>query len=183
MFGTHRLESLHCLLAARIRDLHDGETRLVKALPKLVESSRCKKLRDAFLLQLDEAHDHITRLGDIAGMLDIKLTGKACKAMKGLLEEAECVAAEKGDGDVVDLSIITAARQIAHHEISGYASTVEIARQLGLTRIVLLLEDSLREEKASELKFERLAASHLAVAPHIPCDEDADEKPPRRKAG
>jgi len=151
------LMSLEDLFKDEIKDLYSAETQLVKALPKMAKKASCDELSEAFTSHLEETRGHVERLEKIGAALDIKLTGKKCKAMEGLVEEGKEVIDEDGEDPIVDLALISAAQRVEHYEVSGYGSLRALAEFLGYDDAVELLQETLDEESAADEKLTQIA--------------------------
>lgn len=152
-----KLETLRELLIEELKDLYSAETQITKALPKLVEASSDPQLRKAFEHHLEETKNHVTRLEQIFEQFDESPKGKTCEGMKGLLKEGDERAGEKGDADVLDAGIITAAQRVEHYEIAAYGSAHTYAELLGEHEAARLLGQTLAEEKAADAKLTQVA--------------------------
>lgn len=84
-------DSLHTHLADELVDLLSAEEQLLEALPMLARSATSKPLRAAFQKHLKETRSHASRLKQALRALGEKPESKTCKAMQGLLEEANSV--------------------------------------------------------------------------------------------
>jgi ferritin-like metal-binding protein YciE len=80
-----------------------------------------------------------------------------CAAMEGLVEESKEVIEEVEKGPVRDAALIGGAQKAEHYEIASYGTLCELARQLGYTTAVTLLQESLAEERATDEKLTLLA--------------------------
>lgn len=152
-----KMETLRALYIEELKDLYSAETQITKALPKLVEAATNSALRQAFESHLEETRNHVTRLERIFEGLDESPKGKTCEGMKGLLKEGDERAGEKGDSDVLDAGIISAAQRVEHYEIAGYGSARTYAELLGEKEAVRLLSETLEEEKAADTKLTQVA--------------------------
>jgi ferritin-like metal-binding protein YciE len=152
-----KMETLRALYIEELKDLYSAETQITKALPKLVEAATNSSLRQAFESHLEETRNHVTRLEQIFEGLDESPKGKTCEGMKGLLKEGDERAGEKGDADVLDAGIISAAQRVEHYEIAGYGSARTYAELLGEKEAVRLLSETLEEEKAADTKLTQVA--------------------------
>ncbi len=151
------LNSLETLLAQEIKDLYSAETQLVKALPKMAKAATDATLKKGFETHLGETNVHVERLEKVAEMMGITPRGKACKAMKGLVEEGSEVISEDGEDKMKDLALIVAAQKVEHYEIAGYGSARAFAQQLGLREVATLLQTTLDEEGATDKKLTKAA--------------------------
>ena len=79
------LDTLRKLCEDQVRDLFNAETQLIKALPRMAKAATNPRLRSALAAHLEETRDQVSRLRQIAEMLEIKPGGKKCKAMAGLI--------------------------------------------------------------------------------------------------
>jgi ferritin-like metal-binding protein YciE len=152
-----KLETLRALLIEELKDLYSAETQITKALPKLVEASSTPSLRQAFANHLEETKNHVTRLEQIFERLDESPKGKTCEGMRGLLKEGDERAGEKGDADVLDAGLVSAAQRVEHYEIAAYGSARTYAELLGETEATRLLNETLEEEKAADAKLTQVA--------------------------
>lgn len=75
----------------------------------MASNAHDSKLKKAFEDHLKETEEHITRIEEICKQLDIKPTGEKCKAMEGLIKEAEGFIDEAEDSDVMDAGLIAEA--------------------------------------------------------------------------
>jgi len=154
-----KLTSLQDLLHHELKDLYSAETQLVKALPKMAKAATNADLRAGFEEHLEQTKGHVSRLEEIGSMLDIKLTGHVCKAMKGLIEEGGEMIEEDADEAVRDAGLIGAAQRVEHYEIAGYGTARCLAETLGHHDVAKLLEETLEEEKDTDQKLTDLAES------------------------
>ena len=86
---TMKIPSLNKLLEDQLKDLHSAENQLVKALPKIAKVANSDELKEAISSHLEETRGHVARLDRAGKMLGLKLSGKKCAAMEGLLEEGK----------------------------------------------------------------------------------------------
>ena len=149
------------LLEDQLKDIHSAETQLVKALPKMAKKASSPALKDAITGHLEETREQVERLDQIGQTLGIKLTGKKCKAMEGLIEEGSEVLEAEGPGPVLDLALIAAAQRVEHYEISAYGTAIALAKQLGHEEAVELMGETLDEESAADLKLTSISEDDL----------------------
>lgn len=155
------LNNLQELLVEEIKDLYSAETQLVKAIPKMAKASHNPRLKEALLAHLEETKTQVVRLETVAGLLDIKPTGKKCKGMEGVIKEGDEATSETGEEAVLDLALISAGSRVEHYEMAGYHTAIALCRQMGATEEMAHLEKSLAEEQAAEKKLRMLAKSML----------------------
>ena len=146
------MNQLRDLLVDDLHDLLSAETQLVQALPKMAEAAHHPKLKEAFDKHLRQTEGHVERLKTAFEILGEKTQAKACKGMKGLIEEGEETMKDnqKEDDLTADLALIGAAQKVEHYEISGYGTARCLARQVGELEVSTLLARTLGEEESSD---------------------------------
>jgi ferritin-like metal-binding protein YciE len=149
------------LFEDQIKDIYSAETQLLKALPKLAKKASTQELKHAIASHFEETRNQVMRLDQIGESLGIKLTGKKCKAMEGLIEEGEEILGAEGPQAVIDAALIVAAQRAAHYEISAYGSARAFAKQLGHEDVVELLQTALDEESAADEKLTSISEKEV----------------------
>lgn len=155
------MKNLQELFEHQLKDLYSAEDQLTKALPKMVKNAKDAKLKKAFEDHLEETKEHKSRLEEICSELDINPRGEVCKAMKGLLKEAEDFLDEVKDDDVKNAGMIAEAQRVEHYEISGYGTAVRYAKELGHDEIAKKLKKTLDEEYQADKTLNDLAEKRL----------------------
>ncbi|MGN6725823.1 MAG: ferritin-like domain-containing protein [Tepidisphaeraceae bacterium] len=155
------MDTLSDLLEDELKDLFSAEKQLLKALPKMAKAATSKQLKEAFTSHLEETEGHVERLQEIGELLEIKLTGKVCKAMQGLIEEGKEILQEDGDGSVIDAALIGAAQRVEHYEIAAYGTVRAMANALKHRDVVKLIEETLGEEGAADKKLTSIAKGEV----------------------
>ncbi|CAN5612577.1 ferritin-like domain-containing protein [soil metagenome] len=158
------MDSLDELLADELKDIYNAENQLLKALPKLAKKASSASLKTAFTKHLKETEGHVARLEKIGKSLDLKLTGKKCHAMEGLIEEGKEVLEEDGQGPVIDAALIGCAQRVEHYEMAAYGTVRAMAEELGHSNIVKLLQATLDEEGAADKKLTEIATGEVLAA-------------------
>ena len=152
-----KLESLHDLFVDELKDLYNAEVQLTKALPKMAKAAASEELRTAFEDHLEETEQQIERLEAIFKQLEENPKGKRCKAMAGLIEEGKEMIEADGEDAVKDAALIAAAQRVEHYEIAGYGTVRTYAELLGFDKAANLLQQTLDEEAAADVKLTELA--------------------------
>ena len=147
------------LLQDELKDLYSAENQIIKALPRMAKAVSSPELKRALERHLEETRRQVDRLNQIGEMLEIKMTGKKCKGMEGLIEEGKEMMEELEDENAIDAGLIGAQQKIEHYEIAAYGTARTHAEMLGYTRIAKLLQQTLNEEGATDKKLTALAES------------------------
>jgi ferritin-like metal-binding protein YciE len=151
------------LLVDELKDLYSAENQIIKALPKMAKAASSPELKRAFERHLEETKRQVERLNQIADTLDIRLTGKKCKGMEGLIEEGKEIIEEDLDENAIDAGLIGAAQKVEHYEIAAYGTARTHASLLGYNKIAKLLQQTLDEEGTTDKKLTALAESVINV--------------------
>jgi len=151
------------LLVDELKDIYSAENQIIKALPKMAKAASSPELKRAFERHLEETKRQIERLDQIGEALDIKMTGKKCKGMEGLIEEGKEIMSEDLEDDTLDAGLIGAAQKVEHYEIAAYGTARAHANLLGLNKIARLLQQTLDEEGNTDKKLTQLAESIINV--------------------
>ncbi len=156
-----KLASLRDLYIEELKDIYSAETQIVAGLPKMADKAASPDLKTAFTEHLAQTRSQVQRLEQIFDRLGEKPTGKLCKGMHGILDEAKELMTEDAEDLVMDAGLISQAQHVEHYEMAGYGSVIAYARLLGEQEAVQLLETTLNEEKQADSKLSALANQHI----------------------
>jgi len=110
-----------------------------------------------------ETRRQAERLEQIGRALDVKLTGKKCKGMEGLIAEGKELLEEDLDESALDAGLIGAAQKVEHYEMAAYGTARTHAQLLGHGKIARLLQQTLDEEGATDKKLTTIAERIINV--------------------
>jgi ferritin-like metal-binding protein YciE len=74
-----------------------------------------------------------------------------------LISEADELACEVADKDVLDAAVVGSAQAVEHYEMARYGTLIAWAKALGQDGIIRLLNANLKEEKAADKKLSTIA--------------------------
>jgi ferritin-like metal-binding protein YciE len=140
-----------------LRDIFYAENRIVKSLPKLIDKATNRDLTKALDGHLEETKKQVSRLEQVFAKLGLEPKGTTCPAIDGLISEADDVAGEIADKQVLDAAIVAAAQAVEHYEMSRYGTLIAWAEELGHDEVVRQLTTNLNEEKAADKKLSNVA--------------------------
>ncbi len=155
---TMSVESLEDLFLHELKDIYDGEKRILKALPKMAKAATAPELQAAFEEHQEETEQQIARLEEVFELLEKPARGKKCMGIQGLLEEGAELMKEDAMPPVMDAGLIAAAQKVEHYEIASYGTLATYAKILGLRQVGELLKQTLGEEKETDKKLTKLAS-------------------------
>jgi ferritin-like metal-binding protein YciE len=145
------------LLLHGLKDIYYAENQIIKALPKLIDKATNRDLTKGLKDHLEETKDQVARLDQVFKKLSIEPQAVRCPAIDGLISEADEVAAEVADKDVLDAAIIGSAQAVEHYEMARYGTLIAWAESAGHDDVVRLLNTNLNEEKAADRKLSTVA--------------------------
>jgi ferritin-like metal-binding protein YciE len=151
------IETMDDLLLHGLKDIYYAENQIVKSLPKLIEKATNRDLSKGLKDHLEETKNQIARLDQVFKKLGKEPQGVKCPAIDGLISEADDVAVEVADKDVLDAAIVGAAQSVEHYEIARYGTLIAWAESLGHDDIIRPLNTNLNEEKSADKKLSTVA--------------------------
>jgi ferritin-like metal-binding protein YciE len=155
------IKTMDDLFVHALRDIYYAENQIVKSLPDMIEKANDPQLKQGFQTHLRESENHVKRLDQVFKLHGKEAKGVDCPAIDGIIEEAEEIAGEVEDKDVLDAALIAAAQAVEHYEITRYGSLIAWATELGRKDCAALLKQNLDEEKATDKKLTAMAESKV----------------------
>ena len=160
-FFTKDIETMDDLFVHTLKDIYYAENQIVKALPDMIEKATDPKLKEGFQTHLAESRTHVKRVEQVFQMHGVEIEGVDCPAIDGIIEEANDIAGEVDDKQVLDAALIAAAQAVEHYEITRYGTLIARAKQLGRNDCATVLQQNLEEEKATDKKLTQMAEASI----------------------
>jgi ferritin-like metal-binding protein YciE len=155
------IQSFEDLVTHQLQDVYYAEHQITKALPKMIDKATAPELKQGFETHLRETEGQIDRLERVFGLLGLEIKGATCPAIEGIIKEANEVAGEIADKDVLDAALVASAQAVEHYEIARYGTLVAWTKLLGRDDAARLLQDTLDEERATDEKLSALSADRI----------------------
>lgn len=156
-----------------IKDTYWAEKNLLKTLPKMAKAATSEELANAFMDHAEMTKVQIGRLDEVFGLLGKKAQAKKCDAMEGIIKEGAGIIEETEEGTSTrDVGLIMAAQKAEHYEIASYGGLAQLARTLGLDEVAGLLEETLQEEKDTDVLLTSIAENDINYAAAEEEEED-----------
>ena len=154
-----KIETLEDLLADELKDLYSAENQLIRALPKMAKTAKSAELRMAFEEHLEQTKNHAQRIEQVCTDMGVSPKGKKCVGMEGLIEEGREIITNGSKDSIspLEAGLIGAAQKVEHYEICAYGGLVALANTLGLDEVSDLLNQTLQEEKETDMLLSNLA--------------------------
>jgi ferritin-like metal-binding protein YciE len=151
------IASMDDLFLHGLKDIYYAENQIVKSLPKLIDKATNRDLTKGLSDHLEETKKQIGRLDQVFKKLGQPAKAVQCPAIDGLIAEADDLAGEVADKQVLDAAIVGSAQSVEHYEIARYGTLIAWADELGHDDVVRLLTTNLNEEKAADKKLSTVA--------------------------
>jgi ferritin-like metal-binding protein YciE len=161
---TAKDKDLNDLFLDTLKDIYFAEKHILKALPKMAKAAQTEELRAAFEKHHGETEGQVERLEQIFELLDKPARAKTCEAIQGLLDEGKEIMDEYKGCEALDAGLIAAAQAVEHYEISRYGTLKQWALQLGMKDAARLLDETLQEEKKTDVSLTTLAEASVNLA-------------------
>ena len=155
------IKTLDDLFVHTLQDVYYAEQKITKALPKMVEKVSDQQLQEAFRSHLDQTKTHLQRIERVFQMHNAEAKAVTCPAIDGIIAEAEEIMSDSKDSEVLDAAALAAAQAVEHYEIARYGTLIAWARQLGRSDCASVLEPTLAEEKATDIKLTGIAEARV----------------------
>jgi len=154
-------EKLKDLLICELKDIYSAEEQIVKGLPDAIAAADCDELKKALEQNLAETKNQVKRLNKVFNMLNIPAESETCEAMQGLTKEVKESLGKLEKGPLRDAALISKLQRIEHYEMAVYGTLRTFAKELGLSEIKDILQESLDEEGAADKALTKIAEGGL----------------------
>lgn len=154
---TKDIANMDDLLLHGLKDIYYAENQIIKSLPKLIDKATNRDLSKGLKDHLEETKEQVSRLDQVFKKLGQQPEAVQCPSIDGLIKEADEVAGDVADKDVLDAAIVGAAQAVEHYEMARYGTLIAWAEVLGHDDIIRLLNTNLKEEKAADKKLSTVA--------------------------
>jgi ferritin-like metal-binding protein YciE len=144
-----------------LQDIYYAENQITKALPTMISKATDPQLKQGFETHLTETKGHIKRLEQVFQMHGQTPKAVDCPAIDGIIKEANEVAGDIADKEVLDAGLLASAQAVEHYEITRYGTLIAWAKQLGRPDCARVLQQNLEEEKATDKKLTTIAESKV----------------------
>ncbi|NLN32377.1 MAG: ferritin-like domain-containing protein [Flavobacteriaceae bacterium] len=153
---------LHEFFMDGLKDMYYAENALVEALKKMEKAATSKELKKAFKDHKSQTEKHYAQLEKVFKELGEKPEEKECKAMDGLIEEAEEIISDTEEGTMTrDAALIIAAQKVEHYEIASYGGLAQLANTMEHSKAADLLGEILEQEKEADELLTEIAKNSI----------------------
>ncbi|MCE4226198.1 ferritin-like domain-containing protein [Methylobacterium sp. C25] len=158
---TKDIKTLDDLFVHTLQDIYYAENQITKALPKMIDKATNPELKQGFETHLGETQNQIQRLEQVFQMHGHSPKAVTSPPINGIIEEANELAGDVADKEVLDAALLASAQAVEHYEITRYGTLIAWAKRLGRDDCAAVLQQNLDEEKATDEKLSSLAGSQI----------------------
>jgi ferritin-like metal-binding protein YciE len=126
-----------------------------EVLPKLIGEVQDDKFRKGLETHLEETRGHVTNVEQVFDTFGEEPKAEECIGFEGLKKEHDQLVGESSR-ELIDLVDAGAAARTEHYEIAAYSGLIEMARALGESEAVSLLEENLKQERETLREVESI---------------------------
>ena len=153
------VNDLHALLKHELGDILYAEKTVLKGLKKMSKEVKDPEMNERLLRHYEETEGQIENVERAFEAIGEKARAQKCPGILGLMEEHKEFSEEEDPSDeVLEAFDLGAGLRVEHYEIAAYNTAIALARTLGYTEAVTLLDENLRQEVEME-RFLRTGAS------------------------
>lgn len=167
------MQTGHELFVHGLNDMMDAERQLIEALEELAGDSSRADLKKAFEQHRRETEGQVERLEQCFELLGEQTEDTECQGIRGLIAEKKAFSEEDPSEDLIDVFNVGAAIKAESYEICEYESLIDMAREMKHTKVAQLLNQNLKEEKATLKKMEVFSEK---VKPNEMMNEEQEKK-------
>jgi ferritin-like metal-binding protein YciE len=128
-----------------------------KVLPELLEEIDNPQLKTGIQAHLSQTRAHVANLEHAFAILGVEPETEKSSAFDGLVKDHDQLVKKLDVQPLEDLVHAGAAAKTEHFEIAAYEGMIDLARTLGETEIVPLLEDNLDQERDALAQVKQVA--------------------------
>ena len=100
------IKTMNDLYVHQLQDIYYAEKQIIKSLPDMIKKVTDRDLKAGLQKHLQETETQVTRLEQVFKLLGLKAKAVDCPAIDGIIKEANEVAGDVADKEVLDAAII-----------------------------------------------------------------------------
>ena len=159
-------EDLKDLYVDELKDLWSANDQMQRTVKKLVSKASDGQLKDLLSRSMEGIGKHTALLKSLIEAQEGKVSKEHCKAMEGLVEEANkhtSGAEAPKKGPVRDAQIIAQYQRMSHYGLAGFGTAAAYAKALGLKGDAKQLKQATKEIYLGDEYGTRLAEASVNI--------------------
>ena len=144
------VNDLHALLKHELGDILYAEKTVLKGLKKMSKEVKDPEMNERLLRHYEETEGQIENVERAFEAIGEKARAQKCPGILGLMEEHKEFSEEEPSDEIQEAFDLGAGLRVEHYEIAAYNTAIALAKTLGYTQCVTLLDENLRQEVEME---------------------------------
>ena len=137
--------------------IHSAEQSKLHLLPQMEQVCRHQQVKQLFGDEIPETQRQITRLQECFRLMNVQPMNVASHAVACMHQDLQDFMQQNPSQEATDAFCLGLAMKLDHYEIASYMGLAEMARQMGQTQVVSLLEDNLNDERSSAQRIQQVS--------------------------
>lgn len=162
-YNINESHELRALFEKQLKELYWAEKSMIPLLATVIDTGMSNDLIGVLAEHALETVVQKARLEKIFTDIGIEPEAQSYEAMQCFINEIELLVSQTKKGVVRDAGLISILQKMKHYEIACYGTMRAFALALREEEVVLLLEETLEEEKMTDIYLTRIAESHINI--------------------
>jgi ferritin-like metal-binding protein YciE len=179
-----RKQSPDCneLLVMELQEIHNAETQLARALPRLTKAVQSEELQEMVERRQQEGERLLEEVAAALEELEESPGRRKNSAAEGLINAAREHVQELQAGPALDAVLIGAIQKTEHYCIAAWGTARSLAQTAEQRAAVKAMERALKEGKRYDEQLTQLAESEInpQLMPQEEGEEEEEEQPRQR---
>lgn len=158
------INSAEDLLLDELRAIYNAEKQVTRALPRLSKRVQHDHLRELLDQRREQGDRLIDELDRVFERMQTSKGRRKNTAVEGLLEDANHLAEDIDDPQVLDAATIAAVQKIEHYCIAAWGTAKSLGESLEIRECVDAMQRALDEGKQYDEELTRLAEEEVNMA-------------------
>jgi ferritin-like metal-binding protein YciE len=180
-----RKQSPDCneLLAIELQEIHNAESQLARALPRLTKAVQSEELQEMVERRQQEGERLLEEVAAALEEMDESPGRRKNSAAEGLINAAREHVQELQPGPALDAVLIGAIQKTEHYCIAAWGTARSLAQTAEQRTTVKAMERALKEGKRYDEELTQLAESEInpQLMPQEEMEDEEEEQTPRRQ--
>jgi ferritin-like metal-binding protein YciE len=155
------MNTLQELFLQEAQELFGAERHIATILPQMAEMTTSPDLRTILQEHETQTQGHIQRLESLFQQLGQQPQEIPSPTLQALTSEAQEKLGQIQDPNLREAFVVAAQQKVEHFEIACYGTARSHALQLDMGDAADLLQQTLEEEKSTDLRLSRIAENNV----------------------
>lgn len=145
------------LFIYQLSAIHSAEQIKLQMLLQMEQACQNPRIKQLFGDEIPETQQQIVRVQECFRLLGVQPMNVTSRAIDCVRQDAQQFMQQGASQTIADLFSLETSLKVDHYEIAAYTELVGMARALGETQVMSLLEENLHEEQHTSHEVEKLS--------------------------